>query len=328
MAWSPAKNVLLMANLDNNDEGQVTLWNMPVAGQSTSPSQFASHSFNNGGASILPVWSPNGTKIALANGGFDFGSETLFYTSNLSAPVPGIPDNSIHINNNFSGLEWLSNTALATLERGVTFTSLMLKIWNIQHSQSSPVVVTINQEPKLDFLTTPHNLLAVSSNGSAIAVGTATGIQVGQVKTTGKQAAWQALSPLLSLQNNAAATIGWSADGRFVAALSDTSASAGYLGIWDATQNYALARPALDLSVLASGPSCFAWGPASQKHLLAISGMDGQVALWNVGGNATPQRTLPGGIAGTVTALAWSADGQWLAASYNDAASSIVIWKV
>lgn len=327
MAWSPVKNVLLMANLDNNDEGQVTLWNMPVAGQSTSPSQFASHSFNNGGVSILPAWSPDGTKIALANGGLDLDSETLFYTSNLSAPVPGIPDNSIHINNNFSGLEWLSNTALATLEQGAKFTSLVLKIWNIQHPQSSPVVVTINQEPTLDLLT-PHNLLAISSNGSAIAVGTATGIQVGQVRTTGKQAVWQALSPLLSLQNNVAAIIGWSADGRFVAALNDTSVSAGYLGVWDATQNYALAQPALELSVLASGPSCFAWGPASQKHLLAISGVNGQVALWNVGGNAAPQRTLPGSIAGTVTALAWSADGQWLAASYNDAASSIVIWKV
>jgi WD40 repeat protein len=313
-----------MANLDNNDEGQVTLWNMPVAGQSTSPSQFASHSFNNGGVSILPAWSPDGTKIALANGGLDLGSETLFYTSNLSAPVPGIPDNSIHINNNFSGLEWLSNTALATLEQGTSFTSLVLKIWNIQHPQSSPVVVTINQEPTLDLLT-PHNLLAVSSNGSAIAVGTATGIQVGQVR---KQTVWQALSPLLSLQNNVAAIIGWSADGRFVAALNDTSVSAGYLGVWDATQNYALAQPSLELSVLASGPSCFAWGPAPQKHLLAISGMNGQVALWNVGGNAAPQRTFPGSIAGTVTALAWSADGQWLAASYNDAASSIVIWKV
>ncbi len=291
MAWSPVKNVLLMANLDNNDEGQVTLWNMPVAG-------------------------------------LDLGSETLFYTSDLSVPVPGIPDNSIHLNNtNFSGLEWLSNTALATLERGTNFTSLVLKIWNIQHPQSSPVVVTINQEPTLDLLT-PHNLLAISSNGSAIAVGTATGIQVGQVRTTGKQTAWQALSPLLSLQNNVAAIIGWSADGRFVAALNDTSVSASYLGVWDATQNYALAQPALDLSALASGPACFAWGPASQKHLLAISGMNGQVALWNVGGNAAPRRTLPGSIAGTVTALAWSADGQWLAASYNDAASSIVIWRV
>lgn len=331
MAWSPTKNVLVTANLDTNDEGQVTLWNMPASGQT--PAQSAQHSFNNGDVTILPAWSPDGTKLALTNGGYSIGanqassgSETLLYAGDLSAPVPGIPEKTMFSSGHFQGVAWLSNTSLATLEQSADFLSLVVKIWDLQHPQQQPTAVKIKQDPLLAASTLP-NLLAAPPKSTMLAVGFAGGLQVGQVKGAGQQATWQALSPVLDLQNDPG-VIGWSADGRFVAAVSGQGASAGNLGIWDATRNYAALQPAPDVTKLSSVPCALAWEPASRAHLLAVGGIGGQVALWDVGGSAAPQRILSGTIAGAVTSLAWSADGQWLAASYNDKASSILIWKV
>jgi serine/threonine protein kinase len=336
MAWSPVKNVLLTVSRDaaNLDNGLGKLWSMPVAGQSTAPTQLASHNFNSAGNSLLPAWSPDGSKIALANAGVDsaLGAEVLFYTSDFSGLVSGLPEKTVSLPNqgNFCGLGWLSNTILATLEAvvGSKASNLTLKTWNIQHSPSSPVVTTINQEPGLGLISlTPPNGLAISPNGSAIAVVFTDGLQVGKIQTSGKQSTWKALSPVLQFQGNVG-VLGWSADGRYLAAAGGPGSSASVLGLWDATQQYNAVQSAPDVSQLSSVPSCFAWGMGSQKNMLAIGGIGGQVGLWNVGGSATPQRILPGTIAGAVQSLAWSSDGQWLAASYNDAAASILIWRI
>ncbi len=335
MSWSPVKNVLVTTDQDTATGGNVVLWSISTIGRK--PSQLAHHNLSSSDNTILPAWSPDGTKLALGNGGFytdlnnsnaPSGPETLIYAGDLSAPVPDIPAKTIFYagGSEFQGTAWLSNTSLATLEEGPNFDKLVLKIWDLQHPQQPPVAVTIAQDPVLSGSTQP-NLLAVSPKGSAIAVGFTDGVQVGQVKGTGKQATWQALSPALSLSNDPSG-IGWSADGRFLAAASNQTNSGGSLGIWDATQNYAAAQPALDFSKFSSVPCALAWGPASRGHLLAIGGVGGQVALWDVGASASPQRFLPGTVAGAVAALAWSSDGQWLAASYNDRAASILIWRI
>ena len=327
LAWSPKKNVLAMANQDVDNNGQITLWNVAATGQA--PSQLASHSFNNGSQfPLLAAWSPDGTKLALANTGsssdLDFiGQETLLYASDLSAPLPGIPAKTIYTKTDFQGVTWLSNTSLATLEQSSDFLSLVLKVWDIQHPQQQPVALAIQQNPILSGSTLP-NMLAATPGGSALAIGFSDGLQVGQVKGTGKQATWQALSPTLSMSNDPG-IIGWSADGHFVAAASPIG---GSLGIWDATQRYAAVQPTLDFSKLDSVPCALAWGPTSRARTLAVGSTGGQVGLWNVGSDTAPQRLLPGTLANTVTSLAWSSDGQWLAASYNDKAASILIWRI
>ncbi len=329
LAWAPTKNVLLTTSLDANDEGMVTLWNMPAGSQSTSPSQIASHTLTEAGTGILPAWSPDGTKIALANGGYDLsrvGATTLIYAGDLSAPVSGISQNAIFTkHSSFPGMNWLSNTSLATLEKSADFKNIVLKVWNIQRSAQQSAAVTIHQEPSFNDRGL-FNQLAILPNGT-VALAFSGGLQVGQVKTVGKQSTWQVLSQVLQFQGDAG-VVGWSADGRYLAAAGGAGSSTNALGLWDATQRYNEVQPAPDVSQLSSVPICFAWGPASQKHMLAIGGTGGQIGLWSVGDSATPQRILPGAVAGAVQSMAWSSDGRWLAASYNDAAASILIWRM
>jgi WD40 repeat protein len=76
-----------------------------------------------------------------------------------------------------------------------------------------------------------------------------------------------------------------------------------------------------------------AWCPAPSSKLLAAGSKDGGVYIWevnpgNLQGNALPTRSLNGLAGAEVTALAWSPDGQWLAAGYNDTNDSILIWKL
>src|SRR5579883_904630 len=220
MVWSPVNNVLLTVSQDATDldNGLGKLWSMPVAGQSTAPTQLASHNFNSAGNGLLPAWSPDGTKVALANAGVNasLGAEVLFYTGDFSGPVSSLPEKTVSLSNqgNFCGLGWLSNTLLATLEAVVSANAskLALKTWNIQHSPSSPALVTINLGPGLGLLSlTPPNGLAISPNGSAIAVVLSNGVQVGKIQTSGKQSTWQALSPVLPFQGSVG-VLGWSAD--------------------------------------------------------------------------------------------------------------------
>jgi len=76
-----------------------------------------------------------------------------------------------------------------------------------------------------------------------------------------------------------------------------------------------------------------AWSPAPTSTHLAAGDMNGAVHIWEVNpgnsqGNALPTRTLTGVKGATVTALAWSIDGRWLAAGFNDANDSVLIWKI
>jgi WD40 repeat protein len=75
-----------------------------------------------------------------------------------------------------------------------------------------------------------------------------------------------------------------------------------------------------------------AWCPApanAQTYLVAAGTKDGNVIIWNYLKNTQPAGTLnSGGLNAEVLALAWSADGQWLAASYKDNDSTILIWKI
>jgi WD40 repeat protein len=56
---------------------------------------------------------------------------------------------------------------------------------------------------------------------------------------------------------------------------------------------------------------------------------DGSVYLWNFRGGIAPVRKLDtGGVVGGVQAIGWSPDGRWLAASFYDQNTSILVWKL
>jgi len=325
LAWSPTASRLLAVSQDATSlgNGVCRLWELSAASQTTPPVSLAVQNFDTAGNGLLPAWSPDGSTIALANAAL--GAEVRLYRSDLSALAATAI--SLSRQANFCGLCWPVQSTLITLEVGPRSDNLLLRTWEMQHRPLVPITVPVNQEPGLELITaTPPNMLAVSVRG-VIALGFGAGLQVGTIASVNRQATWQALSPLLSVQGEVG-IIGWSATGRYLAASGGANPSAHLLGLWDAAAQYRALDPALDFSQLSSVPVCFAWGPASGEHLLAVGGMCGQIGLWSVGERATPVRLFAGTAAGSVRSLAWSADGRWLAASYDDSAASILIWRL
>lgn len=327
MAWSPEKQVLATYNRQAPDN-QVLLWEMPAAGQSNTPRQVAHHIVFDGTDDVFLAWSPNGKMLAMANAGYDGETsqyETLLYASDLSRLVTGISSTSFTSDRAFNGVSWAAhNYVLTVSNRASSAKEFDLHAWNVQKPQQKPFTTTVNIELTPDFSTT-LNLVAVAPNGSTVAIGTLQGLLPGTLDTSHNPVTWRQLAPVLPLHDLAIDALSWSADGQYVAALnSDNSV----VSVWDATRQYQRVLPDLDTSQIAGQLKYLAWSPVAQSPTLALGGTEGLVYLWNVGGSATVQRTLPGNITDEITALAWSHDGQWLAASYKDVASSILFWRM
>jgi WD domain, G-beta repeat len=188
--------------------------------------------------------------------------------------------------------------------------------------------------------------LALTPDASRLAIGGYNGVIVGQPIVSGKTAQWKASPSLLTFDGTKPLTfdgskppvgaVTWSPDGRYVAAITNPQFAPKYLrsqlAVWD-SQGGDSTRLSLSLPGSDTILTTLAWSPAPTSTQLATGGMDGMVYLWDVNpkntqGNALPTRTLIGLKAAQVTALAWSVDGRWLVAGYNDTHDSILIWKL
>lgn len=328
MAWSPVKPNLVTWSQDQ----KLVLWDVSSASQSSAPHQIVQKDMGSGLNNIALRWSPNGKMLALGNGGFDSKSssyETLIYIDNLSGISPGIPETTITTSSITQGLAWTSNNYIVTLEGAFVGlnSEIHLTIWNIQRPAQKPFRTTINAELPSDFNATV-NMATTSPNGSTLAIGTSTGMLLGRLTTTGQSPSWQQIANPISLDNNSVGEIAWSANGRYVAAVLFNPSANGIVGAWDSTQQYQPVLPSLGASSVPAQISHLAWSPTSKTPLLAFGGSDGNVYLWNVGSSTAPSRTLSGNIQGSITSLAWSYDGQWLAASYDDVSTTILLWRM
>jgi WD40 repeat protein len=134
----------------------------------------------------------------------------------------------------------------------------------------------------------------------------------------------------------AASCVTWSPDGQYVASITNPILIPKYttsqLVVWNASGGDQTRLP-LSLPNSSTVLTQLAWSPAPTSTKLAAGSKEGVVYLWNVNpgnlkGNSLPTRSLIGLAGAEVTALAWSFDGQWLAAGYNDTNNSILIWKI
>jgi WD40 repeat protein len=75
--------------------------------------------------------------------------------------------------------------------------------------------------------------------------------------------------------------------------------------------------------------TCVATNSTSLSPGLAAGMLDGSIYLWDFQQNARPVRKLDtNGIAQAAQSIGWSPDGRWLAASFSDQHTSILVWKL
>ncbi|HVU66544.1 MAG TPA: serine/threonine-protein kinase [Ktedonobacteraceae bacterium] len=326
MAWAPEKNILATCSR----EGRLVLWDLTAAQPSASLSPLAQ--VNSGmDDGILLSWSPDGTMLAVGNWGFDGDAtayETLIYTADLSGPAHGFTDQTLLENaSSVRGLGWTASNYLATVASARGDTSITrLSLWNMR--QPGQKALTTDIKAGLPFVLDKGNCLAASPDGSLLTICLGGGLQPGRLNTGGKGKLWQPIGSVLLFNGIRLSSVAWSADGRYVAGISVLPTDNGVVGVWDATQHYQLALPRLAASSVPASVLTMAWSPASSGTWLALGGDDGNVYLWNVGKSPEPARILSHNIQGSVTSLAWSADGRWLAASYDDNLTTILLWRM
>jgi serine/threonine protein kinase len=334
LAWSPVSNTLAASGQD----GQIVLWDIQ-AGQVNAPQPLAKYRFNknNAPASFSFAWSPGGDMLAVSGLSSSLTSSNVIqvYKSDLTGLAAGFSTNTITSQQSISGLCWAPGHYILSLNaiNGQSYQST-LSICDPRQPKQTFQSLTINGES--DSYTDVMIPMAISPDGSTLAMGVTTGenthgVLVGKIGVTGTQIHWQPY-PLLQMnymvvESLAPVSVAWSPDGRYLATVTDPSNENQRIGVWDATQQYQPLKPALDLTV--SGPlSRIAWSLNAKKYLLAAAGgISGKIYLWDIGASTEPVRILPG-ISGHVTALSWSHDGQWLAASYDDSSESILLWKM
>ncbi len=344
LAWSATG---MLASAGSNGEGQVFLWDVATlyARQNSSPQPTASHQFSTG-VDMLLAWSPKGDMLAIANAGSlnnNVDAPTIaVYQENLSGYANGY-NNTFALNGvvSIAALAWAPSDYLCTVT--TPFLNLnasdTLIIWNPQQPQKR--LATFSLPYPLDAVSssalTPNSLaIAPDTTPLRLALGTSNGIDVENINmatqpprmTKDKNAPFTYGSSGF-LTNDDTAVVVWSASGQYMAAIKDASNKPQSLTIWDFQNRDTL----VPLSLPGSANTyllTLAWDQAPGSTKIAAGANNGTVYIWDSAGNTLPlgKKSPPATITGSVRALAYSADGQWLAAAYNEVNDSIVVWKV
>ncbi len=345
LAWSPTG---MLASAGSHGDGHVFLWDIAklYAQQSSSPQPAVSQQFSTG-IDMLLAWSPKGDMLAIANAGSlnnNVDASTIaVYQGNLSGYANGY-NNTFVISGvvSIAALAWAPSDYLCT----ITSPSLnpnasdMLTVWNPNQPQKR--LATFNLPYSLDAASsstfTPNSLaIAPDTTPLRLAIGTSSGIDVENITVT-------ASSPRMVkdknapftygsggfLPNNNTAVVTWSASGQYMAAIKDASNQPQSFTIWD-FQNRDTLQPSPSLPGSANTYLLtLAWDQAPGSTKIAAGTNNGTVYIWDGVGNTLPlsEKKPPATVTGSVRALAYSADGQWLAAAYNEVNDSIVVWKL
>ena len=353
LAWSPASGGRTMLASVGKDS-QVLLWN--VTGQQQQLSHIGAQSPGITDVEMELAWSPDGATLAVGNvssQSTDFNLTNgyiVLYKGDLSGFAPnvnGLAQSNglipISGSNSIYGLSWPPGRYLivglnlsGNLNSSLTSQYSLLDPFSSAKSGNSTTVTlpfyinngTTSNSGLMFISPTDSSMLAIAATGS--------GDEVAIVKViSGNKPGLQLLKtlPFLSIGG-----VTWSADGNFLAAFSyDHAANANPIIVWSKRDNYSkTVSPSLPPGIN-SDLMALAWSPAT-NHYLAAGDNNGTVYIWNFypsggtqigpgNGNSLPIVTLPGPHNAKVMTLAWSQDGQWLAAGFNDSNDSIFVWN-
>jgi Serine/threonine protein kinase len=339
LAWSPNG---MLASAGSKSDGYVMLWDVASLYQqkSSSPKAKASQQFNTA-SDMLLAWSPKGDMLAIANAGIsNDGNDSAIlavYNGDLSSYAPDFNDKFVFENvKSISALAWapsnyfftISDQFLATNGKG----SLM--VWNPSRPEKRIAKFDLNHA--LDTAASSSvtlNPLAIAAHTAPVrlALGTNDGLVIDTINLSAKTPIFQGGHPLTKDQNNSllvnnAQAVAWSSDGQNVATIQDALNQPTNITVCNfANNNFSTPSLPNDTSTYLTA---ITWNPAAGSTQLAGACNDGTVHIWDTAKNALPvdQKSPPASVLSAVRALAWSADGQYLAAAYNDTNASIVVW--
>jgi serine/threonine protein kinase len=342
LAWSPtAPHMLASAGKDS----QVMLWDVPAIaqGQASKTAPQAKQQFNSSSLSaVLLAWSADGSALAIAN---------AYYT--LEPDGNNVDMHMLIFKSDLSALEPYFHEKLMTFQRTSFVSDVSWGPGKYIIAITKPFELAGKSQYRLEFRNPLDSKLGIRTlweygfgysvavspaDRLTVAMGIWDGVFIAQPLLTSSGTQWKNAPVTLTFDKTmpAASGVTWSPDGQYVASIINPILIPKYttsqLVIWNITQGDS-SRLSLSLPNSSTVLTQVAWSPAPSSTLLAAGSQDGAVYLWNVNpgnleGNALPTRTLTGLSSASVTALAWSPDGQWLAAGYDDTNDSVLIWKI
>jgi serine/threonine protein kinase len=327
LTWSPTEDILAVSGQD----GQCVLWKFQTD-QTGIPSPLVQRTLGSESSlsSLGFAWSPDATMLAVSNTTASLSNPNaiLVYKNDLRNLAPGFSNSTITSPQSTRGLNWAPGHSLIVLN-AVSNSPYQssLSVYDPDHPSQAPQPVLISARPTT--FTTETFPTALASDGSTLALSTGTadlkqGVLIGKVSVENAKVQWQP-KPLIETRD-VVTNLAWSPDSHYLAGAAPADVRQ-VLYIWDATQDYHQLKPGVDLTSISERLNCVAWSPA-KRFLLAAGSSLGKVYLWTIqASGASLTRTLPG-IAGRVTALNWSHDGRWLAASYDDNFDSVLVWRL
>lgn len=343
LAWMPQRNVLASAS---GDDGKAMLWNIDqLVKQPNTAQQYANYESISIALNALVAWSPDGKSLAIGNDGDDTADHSIVEInapSNALSFAQNAPQIIVPDGDKIYGLAWLNNKQLITLAQPLALNfdnpnnnKFMLRVWDTAHPkvQPQPVMFQGYFSSSSTNVAATTNMVAVSPDGSQLAIlPYGNTVLIGRASAVNNSTTWQLthslpFQPDQDIKDDSA--IAWSADGNSVVALANYPYQQG-LVYWNLRENkpkpHALIIPDNDNNLQFTTLAC---NPAGTNPGFATGNQNGEVYLWQFADNSSPLKTLnTNGITGIVTALAWSRDGHWLAASFSDANASILIWKI
>jgi eukaryotic-like serine/threonine-protein kinase len=334
LLWSHDSRLLISGGLDN----LVLRWDiMRLLQQPTRPAltPLYTNQLRCSSDNLLLAWSPDQSRLVIANQNQGAnGVDTVICTSDLKIQARFTLQSQTGGTPAFTGITWPSTRYIVFSSREQTSTQPtsaidLISAIDVEHLQQRWPIVT-EQNPARDVITKAYNALIpapVASNG-LLGVVHEKDIVVGQLDVATDPPAWRQKAKINMTPPQNSANI-WSADGAYLIG-TNTEISTFIYTPWQTGKQATYKLTVPDTSDgNAANITYLTTNPASLSPGVAGGTFDGSVYLWNFRGGAAPVRKLDtGGVVGRVQAIGWSPDGRWLAASFYDQNTSILVWKL